>query len=297
MPQLVWLVTGCTSGLGEELVYAILARGDRVIATGRNAVIRLSHLKDSGAAVLDIDVTASQAVLNIKIEEALAVYGRIDVLVPNAGYSEIGFVEELRQEKWQDQLQTNFFGVTNITRAILPHFRKRKVGHIAIISSVLAWSGALAAGPYAVSKHAIDGYGKTLQQEVAQFGIRTVIFNIGYIRTKLTSTPKVSVPEDDEYRSIFERFLEASATIPGNEPGDPKKCAERIVDVMKGEGMASGKPMPSQVPLGSDVLATVKETCEAMLKTCEEWKDLIKSTDFEGPKQGFWAENTVRTSW
>ncbi|RDW62120.1 hypothetical protein BP6252_11553 [Coleophoma cylindrospora] len=291
MPQLVWLVTGCSSGLGEELVYAILARGDRVIATGRNAVIRLSHLKDSGATILDIDVTAPQAALNIKIEEALAVYGGIDVLVPNAGYSEIGF------DKWQDQLQTNFFGVTNITRAILPHFRKKKVGHIAIISSVSAWSGALAAGPYVVSKHAIDGFGRTLQQEVAQFGIQTVIFNIGYIRTNLTSNPKVSTPEADEYRSIFERFLEASATIPGNEPGDPQKCAERIVDVMKGEGMASGKPMPSQVPLGSDALATIKETCEAMLKTCEEWKDLIKSTDFEGPKQGFWAENTVRTSW
>jgi NAD(P)-dependent dehydrogenase (short-subunit alcohol dehydrogenase family) len=97
MPQLVWLATGCSSGLGEELVYAILARGDQVIATGRNAVEKLSHLKDTGAAILDIDVTAPQEELDAKMKEALAIYGGIDVLVPNAGYSEIGFVDELRQ--------------------------------------------------------------------------------------------------------------------------------------------------------------------------------------------------------
>jgi NADP-dependent 3-hydroxy acid dehydrogenase YdfG len=97
MPQLVWLVTGCSSGLGEELVHEILARGDRVIATGRNAAKKLSHLKDTGATILDIDVTSPQKELNAKMREALAIYGGIDVIVPNAGYSEIGFVEELRQ--------------------------------------------------------------------------------------------------------------------------------------------------------------------------------------------------------
>jgi hypothetical protein len=117
------------------------------------------------------------------------------------------------------------------------------------------------------------------------------------VRTKLSSQPKVSVPEIDDYKGIFERFLEAAATIPGNEPGNPKKCAERIVDVMKGEGMASGKPMPSQIPLGSDALVSIKETCESMLKTCEEWKDLIESTDFDGPKQGFWANDGTGLAW
>jgi NAD(P)-dependent dehydrogenase (short-subunit alcohol dehydrogenase family) len=97
MPQLVWLVTGCSSGLGEELVHAILARGDLVVATGRNAAEKLSHLKNTGATILDIDVTAPQAELDAKIAEALAIYGGIDVLVPNAGYSECGLVEDLRQ--------------------------------------------------------------------------------------------------------------------------------------------------------------------------------------------------------
>jgi NAD(P)-dependent dehydrogenase (short-subunit alcohol dehydrogenase family) len=96
MPQLVWLVTGCSSGLGQELVHAVLARGDKVIATGRNAKEKLSHLKDTGAAILDIDVTAPQPELDAKIKEALGIYGGIDVIVPNAGYSEVGFVEELR---------------------------------------------------------------------------------------------------------------------------------------------------------------------------------------------------------
>jgi NAD(P)-dependent dehydrogenase (short-subunit alcohol dehydrogenase family) len=97
MPQLVWLVTGCSSGLGEELVYVILASGDQVIATGRNAAEKLSHLKDTGAVILNIDVTAPQEELDAKMKEALAIYGVIGVLVPNAGYSEIEFVEELRQ--------------------------------------------------------------------------------------------------------------------------------------------------------------------------------------------------------
>jgi NAD(P)-dependent dehydrogenase (short-subunit alcohol dehydrogenase family) len=97
MSKLVWLVTGCSSGLGAELVHSILARGDRVIATGRNTEVKLAHLKGTGAAILDIDVTAPQAELDTKIEKALAIYGGIDVVVPNAGYSEMGFVEELRQ--------------------------------------------------------------------------------------------------------------------------------------------------------------------------------------------------------
>lgn len=107
------------------------------------------------------------------------------------------------------------------------------------------------------------------------------------MRTKVSSQLKVSVSEIDDYKSIFKRFLEAPATIPGNEPGNPKKCVERVINVMKGEGMASGKPMPSQIPLGSDALVTIKETCETILKTCEERKDLIQSTDFSGTKQGF----------
>jgi hypothetical protein len=85
-----------------------------------------------------------------------------------------------------------------------------------------------------------------------------------------------------------------AATIPGNEPGDPKKCAERIIDVMKGEGLASGKPMPFQIPLGVDAITEIRERCETMLKTCNEWEDLIKSVEFEGPRQGFWATASDR---
>jgi hypothetical protein len=136
----------------------------------------------------------------------------------------------------------------------------------------------------------LTGYGRTLQKELTPFGIQTVTFDIGFVRTKLSSQPKVSVPEIDDYKGIFEGFLEASATIPGNEPGNPKKCADRIVDVMKGEGMASGKPMPSQIPLGSDALVAIKETCEG-------WKDPIDSTDFDGHKQRFWAKHDTDLAW
>ena len=96
MTELVWLVTGCSSGLGEAFVHAIVARGDKVIATGRNAETRLAHLKETGAAIIDLDVTAPQAELDVKIQKAIAIYGKIDVLINNAGYIQFGFIEELR---------------------------------------------------------------------------------------------------------------------------------------------------------------------------------------------------------
>lgn len=178
MPQLTWLVTGCTSGIGENFVPAIIARGDRVIATARNATERLQHAKDAGAAILDLDVTASQAELDAKIKEAIGIYGTLDVLVNNAGYIEASLVEEARYSTcghkyaWSTRLtmvadfshdrliaqfNTNLFGTWAMTRSILPHFREKKAGIIAFIGSVGGWAGDPGAGPYCGTKFALEG--------------------------------------------------------------------------------------------------------------------------------------------
>lgn len=179
MAPLVWLVTGCSCGFGKELANAILARGDKVIATSRN----VDNVKFPGATVFDLDVTAPQEEIDAKILGALEIHGRIDVLVNNAGFIEFGTLEETRyglggyllrngveekqrhsfinsynsEAKWLSQFNTNVFGAAKVTRAILPHFRQRREGVAVFISSVSGWSGDPFAGVYCGSKFALEG--------------------------------------------------------------------------------------------------------------------------------------------
>ena len=179
MPRLTWLVTGCSSGFGDQFVHAIVARGDRVIATARNATGRLQPAKDIGAAILDLDITAPQAVLDAKVKEAIGIYGTLDVLVNNAGYIEGSLVEEARYgglarrnfsrssfadvvmlysyDRLVAQFNTNLFGTMAMTRAVLPHFREKKAGVIAFLGSDAGWIGEPGAGPYCGTKFALEG--------------------------------------------------------------------------------------------------------------------------------------------
>jgi len=287
----VWLVTGCSSGLGEGFVHEILARGDKVVATGRNAEVKLAHLKETGAAILDLDVTASQDILDSKIQEAIAIYGKIDILVNNAGFSFGGFVEDFEVKDWMFQLNTNFFGVVNVTKAILPHFRSRQSGKIAFSNSYYSFGADAGVGSYVVSKHALQGYAATLLKECAQFGIQTISFDLGQFRTEIISAHKVQfkTPEIADYRPMYEGFLGAVTTMSGFQPGDVKKGVSRMVDVLKGEGFAKGKQMPERMPIGPDSIELARAKCNAMLKICDEWESFVGSTDRDGPKEGAWA--------
>jgi len=189
------------------------------------------------------------------------------------------------------QLNTNFFGHTYVTQALLPHFRLRKEGKIAFISSIFSWIGQVACTPYAVSKHALSAYATTLQKEVGQFGIQTVQFDIGFFRTKFQTSDNMQFkpPVFDDYKPTVEAFLPFISTMNGYQPGDVRKGVQRMIDVLTQEGMAKGKKIPERLPLGPDGLATVREYCKKMLETCEEWEDLISSTDRDGPKEGAWA--------
>lgn len=290
MPQLTWLVTGCSSGFGEAFVHRILARGDRVIATGRQADIKLSHLKDTGASILDLDVTSPQAEIDAKIGEAMKIHdGGIDVLVNNAGYMQSGFVEEMTPEKLNRQFSTNLYGPIAVTRAILPHFRSKQRGIIVFMSSQSAWRGDPSISAYAASKFALEGMVESLGAEIAPFNIKPIIFTPGIFRTKAFSTSyqyhQSSLPEYAPIDAGTKAFVEG---MNGQEPGDPVKAVERMIDVVRGEGMAAGKEMPFRLPLGTDGMGVVREKCLEMLRVCEEWEGLIRSTDFDdgGKKEG-----------
>ena len=157
MAPLTWLVTGCSSGFGEQFVHSILARGDRVIATGRSASSRLSHLKSTSAAILDLDVSIPESEITAKVEDALKIYGGIDILVNNAGYFELGFVEDFTYERWLKQFQINFFGAVSLTNAILPHMREKRAGMIVNVGSMFGWDSFAGCPAYDASKFALEG--------------------------------------------------------------------------------------------------------------------------------------------
>ncbi|KAF7919858.1 hypothetical protein EAE99_008403 [Botrytis elliptica] len=153
-PQ-VWLITGTTSGFGAEFVMNLFSRGDKVIATARN-ISKIAHLEKQGAAVLKLDLESEQAEFNKQAEAAIAIYGKIDVLVNNAGYSHFGTIEEDIREDWVKQFQTHVFGTIGVARAFLPHFRQQKAGTIIFIGSTAAWAVIPTLGAYCDSKSAIQ---------------------------------------------------------------------------------------------------------------------------------------------
>ncbi|PVH71971.1 NAD(P)-binding protein [Cadophora sp. DSE1049] len=271
MEPSVWIVTGCSSGFGEAFVHEILARGDKVIATGRNAEIKLAHLKGTSATILDLDVTASQADIGAKIEEAIGIYGKIDVLC--------------LRETYLTQLNTNFFGAIAVTTALLPHLRSRRTGRIAFVNSIFSLSTAAAIAPYSASKHALSAYTMTLHEEVAQF----VSFDVGFFRTPILSGEKLKrgvgkIADIEDYKPMIKGWMERGEQIDGSQPGDPKLGVSRMVDVLRGEGLAKDKPLPLRLPIGNDAVEIVRGKCEEMLSVVEGWKELSASTDYDEPQ-------------
>ncbi|KAK0124111.1 hypothetical protein ONS95_009094 [Cadophora gregata] len=280
MASLTWFITGCSSGFGEQFVRSILARGDKVIATARR-LGSIAHLKEAGAAVLQLDITDHQANIDAVLAEALKIYGGIDVLVNNAGYISIGTWEELRYEDFLAQFDTNVFGTIKATRAILPHFRQRHAGTVVFIGSLSGWVGHPGCGAYAGSKFALEGMVESLQQEVSPFGIRTLLMEPGRFRTQLLSSQNMKTVQSaiSDYSQLSSARISGLEGEDRKQPGDPVKFVEYVLDLVRGEGVAEGREVPSRLPLGKDVFDDVKRKCEETLRLLEEWKEIIRGTD------------------
>ncbi|KAF2107052.1 hypothetical protein BDV96DRAFT_506887 [Lophiotrema nucula] len=281
MPQLIWLVTGCSSGFGEQFVQSIINRGDKVIATARN-LSKILHLQQTGAATLQLDITDAGQSLSSTINKAIAIYGRIDVLVNNAGFITIGSWADLSHEDWLAQFNTNLFGTIKLTRALLPHFTQRRSGTLAFISSLSGWIGHGYCGAYAASKFALEGAVEALRNETANLGIKTLIMEPGRFRTLLLSSNNLKASRSTESRPAeYEEKLEGLGKEDQRQPGDPKKFVEITIDVVREEGFAKGREVPFRLPLGIDCYDDVKSKCEETLRLLEEWKDVTTSTDFD----------------
>jgi len=281
--QLVWLITGTSSGFGRDLTLAALKRGDKVIATARN-VNKIAELKAAGAEALQLDVTDSLDNLKAIAAKAVAIYGRVDVLVNNAAYAVVGSLEENTPQETLDQYNTNVFGVLNVTRAFLPNMRERRSGTIIIIGSSAGWTSAAGAGLYCSTKYAIRGIAETFHDELNPLGLKVHCIEPGYFRTSLLSDANRThyIPRIPDYAPAIKALDEMYTAYNGKQPGDPRKLAEIIVDLVRGEGVVAGKEgkVPVVLPLGSDVEPVIRGTCEKVIGVLDEWKDIIVSTDF-----------------
>ncbi|KAG6831013.1 hypothetical protein H0H92_013200 [Tricholoma furcatifolium] len=281
----VWLVTGTSSGFGQRIVQSALKRGDRVIATARS----LQKLQDFVSSIdsdlrdnlrtLQLDITDGDVVLKAKAEEAVAFWGQIDVLVNNAGIGYPSLVEEGGSTLLRKQFATNVFGVMDVTTAFLPHLRASKQSTIVVVGSRSAWKTEIPGiGPYAASKAAVHAFTETLAVEVAQFNIRVLLVAPGSFRTEgIYGQSYHSTNPIAAYDTLRDTSLARFNSIAGTEKGDPCKAMEVVVDIVRGEGVASGRPWPGLIVLGEDAERDVRDKCGKTLKTLDEWKETVAS--------------------
>lgn len=284
MPQeRVWLITGANSGFGTEFVHPVLARGDKVIATGRNPAKLAAALGNTDAHLLTLDVTAPLEDLKVIAGQAIKIYGRVDVLVNNAGYVEMGTVEESTPDRTFQQFNTNVFGLLNVTRSFLPYMRERRSGSIVNIGSVGGWVGFAGSGLYSATKCAVAIISEALKGEVGQFGIEVHCIEPGYFATSLLEPSNLAMNKNAsiaDYSHLNKTLEEGFSAISGNQPGSPKKGVARMIETVTHEGYAARKEIPARIVLGKDAYERVGGIIAKWENERKEWKE--------------WSEDSVR---
>ena len=251
----VWLITGASSGFGEALARAVIAAGDQVAATFRNANQAQTFTEQHGQQGLGLvmDVT-EEGSMDSGIQQVLRVFGRVDVLVNNAGYGTIGAAEEFSMTEIREQMETNFFGAVALTKKVLPGMRENKSGCIVQLSSAAGFKATGGFGIYNASKFALEGFSEALAQEVSPFGIQVVIVQPGPFRTKFAAgSIRLAAQRMDEYKQTpVAQMYHYISRIDGRQEGDPAKAARAIIDYV---GSTSH---PLRLPLGKHALDAIR---------------------------------------
>ncbi|TMW67877.1 hypothetical protein Poli38472_007549 [Pythium oligandrum] len=273
----VWLITGCSTGFGRLIAMAARKRGDLVIATARR-VETLEDLKKIGCRALTLDVTLEDDTVNDVVAKAHSFYGRIDVLVNNAGYVAIGFVEEASTEDVQAVFDTNVFGLLRVTRAVLPYMREQRSGVIANIGSTAGYMASPIFGIYCATKFALAGLTQSLRQEVAEFGIKVTAIELSSFDTGGASAMKPLANPIAEYEPAKKAVLEGMAGILA--PGDATKGAQAIVEAITQSGRCEGRELPSRLPLGAHNYEIIQGVLDNAKKELDAWVDFTKAETF-----------------
>lgn len=272
----VWFITGAGSGIGAGTAIAALQAGDRVVATGRN-LDKLRKALDAfdgdNLALIRLDVSQAHEA-QAAVDEALERFGRIDVLVNNAGYSLLGNFEEFGVEDIERQFATNFYGVVHLMRAVLPVMRQHGAGRIINLGSLAGLVGFKHCAAYGATKFAVEGLSLAVATEVEQFGIKVTVVEPGFFRTDLLDADNVrwsSRPISDY--AVEGRTQDMWSVYHGAQPGDPAKLGEVIVK------LAEMQNPPKQLLAGSDAVGLIAPALSARLKEVQRYEDLSNSTD------------------
>src|SRR5215468_236565 len=246
-----WFITGASRGFGALITEAVLASNDTVVATARDPSSIAGHPR---LLKLPLDVT-NEGQARDAAEGAIERFGRIDVLVNNAGYGLLGAVEEANALEVERVFATNVFGLLNVTRAVLPYMRKRRSGHIINLSSVGGYASYPGWGLYCATKFAVEGLSEALSIELAPLGIHTTVVEPGYFRTDFLSTQSLSntAVRIDDYADTVGAMRTFAASVNQQQLGDPRRLAQVMVQLV-----AARKP-PTRLALGSDTVARIEE--------------------------------------
>ncbi|WP_243977802.1 SDR family oxidoreductase [Vibrio natriegens] len=273
----IWFVTGTSRGMGTDIVKAALEQGDKVVATGRSLKRLREVFADAPAdriQLLELDVT-SESQAQQAVSEAVKRFGRIDVLVNNAGYCLLGRFEEATSEQIEAQFGTNVFGMANVLRAVLPIMRSQGSGRIFNTSSIAGVKAVANATFYSASKFAVEGMTLALADEVAPFGIQVTAIEPGFFRTEFLNDSSASYGENQiEDYLPYGHARELLSAADGQQQGDPAKLANVIMRV------ANLEKQPKQLLIGNDAIDFVTPTLVSRLAETSEFASLTQSTDF-----------------
>ncbi|KAJ7349043.1 hypothetical protein DFH08DRAFT_864210 [Mycena albidolilacea] len=283
----IWFITGAASGFGRCLITEVLGRGDRVIATSRSlAPLAALEGTTENLRLLQLDVTDGPDIIKSKMAEAVAFFGGLDVIVNNAGANYTGILEEGGSAFLRKQFDICLFGVMDVTTAALPYLRAQKDGTVVIIGSRSAWIPEVPGiGSYASSKAAVHALAEGFSGELAHLNIRVLLVEPSAFRTPMAKADGFldglkrtdGIPDYDVPRNktlgLFTNFPPPA--------GDPVRGMRAVVDVVKGEGVAAGKPWPTYLVLGRDAEKAILAKTETLKRHLQEWTEVVRGVEFE----------------
>jgi len=272
----VWFITGASRGFGAQVAKLALAKGDAVVATARDPGSVIAALgAHANLLAVGLDVT-DEAQAHAAAGEAVRRFGRIDILLNNAGFGLLGAVEEATAQEVEALYRTNVFGLLNVVRAILPHMRRARSGHILNISSIGGYRSAAGFGVYCSTKFAVEGLTEALADELAPLGIKATIIEPGYFRTDFLDARSLSISAAriDDYAGTAGAVRAHAAGLNHRQPGDPAKLAAAIV------ALGGNSNAPLRMPYGSDTVAAIEAKNAFVAEELASWRSVAVSTDF-----------------
>ncbi|WP_458368410.1 oxidoreductase [Pseudomonas mandelii] len=272
----VWLITGASRGIGARIAAAALANGDAVVATARDAS-SVTQRFGTQPALLAVSLDVTNEAQGIAVAKAaIEHFGRIDVLVNNAGFGLLGAVEEASADEVRRVYETNVFGLLNITRAVLPYMRAARSGHVINLSSVGGYASGPGFGVYCSTKFAVEGLSEALHAELAPVGVKVTVVEPGYFRTEfLEGNSLVESPSTiADYDSTAGEVRKIAKAVTLNQPGDPDKLAQAMIILVE------AKKAPLRLPMGSDCVAAIEAKNAFVADELQTWREVSVSTDY-----------------